>query len=174
MENQATTYYEPLLGYVRKRVGNEHDAQDIVQDVFLKISKSDLNAITNLKSWLYKITKNTLIDYYRKRQLEITELKEYYDEEVKDEEMAIAHLSQCVVPFIERLPEEYATLLKLSEIEGLSQKEIAEKLKMNYVTVRSKIRRGRNRLRAIFEECCNVQQCGRGGIVGFKDFSNCC
>ncbi len=174
MEDKATRYYEPLLGYVKSRVGNMHDAEDIVQDVFLKISKSDLNAVANLKSWIYKITKNTLIDYYRRKQLEITDLKDHYEEEVKDEETAIEQLSQCVLPFIERLPNEYASLLKLSEIEGLSQKEIAQQLNMNYVTVRSRIRRGRNKLRAIFEECCHVQLCRRGGIMDYKDSSNCC
>ncbi len=166
--------YNALYHYVLKRIGSADDAQDLVQDVFVKLSKTKLDKIGNLKSWLFAVTRNAIIDYYRTKRKEINVLEDNFIEELQDENRAVSELSSCIVPFIENLPEDYRTLIMLSEIEGYSQKEIAEQLGMNYVTVRSKVQRGRAKLKEMFLACCSIEQSGKGSIVGFENRNNCC
>lgn len=71
MQQQVVQLYNPLLNYVKKRVRNMEDAEDLTQDVFLKLAKSDEQQVNNLKSWVYTIARNTITDYYRKKQLAV-------------------------------------------------------------------------------------------------------
>ncbi|NAS12197.1 sigma-70 family RNA polymerase sigma factor [Poritiphilus flavus] len=174
MLKEINNYYDPLLGYVKKRVDNTMDAEDLTQEIFLKLSRSDLETVENLKSWMYRIAKNTIIDYYRARQKKLEDLVIDLSNESLDDENTIEELSRCILPFIEKLPEEYRTLLKLSELDNIPQKQISEQMNMNYVTVRSKIQRGRKKLRQIFEECCHISSAGRGSIICHQKPTNCC
>ncbi|CAL2108411.1 RNA polymerase sigma factor SigZ [Tenacibaculum sp. 190524A02b] len=173
MQNQIVQLYNPLLGYVKKRVRNQEDAEDLTQDVFLKLSKSNKNGVDNLKSWIYTIAKNTITDYYRKKQLETNSIEDDSFLNHDEQEDASIELGKCVNSFIDQLPEEYRELMTLSELQEVPQKEIAEQLNMNYVTVRSKIQRGRKKLKELFEGCCTVLQGGKGSIIGFKSKTDC-
>lgn len=168
MQNQVVQLYNPLLGYVKKRVRNQEDAEDLTQDVFLKLSKSNSNGVDNLKSWVYTIAKNTITDYYRKKQLQTNTIEDdtVFDNDT-DNDAGIA-LGKCVYSFVNQLPEEYRELMILSEIKEIPQKEIAEQLNINYVTVRSKIQRGRKKLKELFEGCCTILQGGKGSILDFE------
>ncbi|WP_422104434.1 RNA polymerase sigma factor SigZ [Winogradskyella sp.] len=174
MKDTVENFYNPLFGYINKRINNALDAEDLLQDVFFKLSQSDLDKIVNLKSWVYAITKNAIIDYYRKKKLELNALEEQFAEETAVTDSTIYELSQCIRPFIEQLPEDYALLLRLHELEGVSQKDIAQQLDMNYVTVRSKIQRGRLKLKDLFANCCNIERGGRGSIICYSNNSKCC
>ena len=174
MISDIDKYYNPLLGYIKKRVYLAEDAEDLTQEVFLKLSKSDLSTIENVKAWIYQIAKNSIIDYYRAKKKKLERLESDFINETKDEANAIEELSQCIVPFIEKLPEEYSTLLKLSDLDNVPQKVIAEKMNMNYVTVRSKIQRGRKKLKEMFAECCHITSGGRGSVICHQKPSNCC
>lgn len=171
MEAQIAQLYNPLFLYIRKRINSKEDAEDLTQEVFLKLSKSDSDKVNNVKSWVYTIAKNTITDYYRKRKLYTTEVDDVsIDEEITNEDV-IEDLTRCITPFINELPEEYRSILTLSEIENVPQKEIAKQLDMNYVTVRSKIQRGRKKLRGVFEDCCSFKQGGKGSILEYHSKS---
>lgn len=141
--------------------------------MFYKLAKSDTEKIDNVKSWVYTIARNTITDYYRKRKIATSELGDYsFDGDYNQEDSAL-ELSNCIIPFINELPEEYRSLMILSELEEISQKEIAEKLDVNYVTVRSKIQRGRKKLKDIFSDCCTFIQGGKGSIMDFRSKNDC-
>lgn len=168
MQRQITQLYNPLLGYVKKRVRNQEDAEDLTQDVFLKLSKSNKDGIDNLKSWVYTIAKNTITDYYRKKQLPTEGMEEHSISDDYTYDSATQELGKCVGSFVNQLPEEYRELMILSELKDMPQKEIAELLNLNYVTVRSKIQRGRKKLKELFEGCCTILQGGKGSIIDFE------
>ena len=173
MEKQIASLYNPLFLYVRKRINRLEDAEDITQDVFYKLAKSDQEQIKNIKHWVYSIAKNTITDFYRKKRIfsdEFTDLPILEDDELNS---ASQELSECVLKFIDQLPEEYRYIMRMSELESKSQKEIAKQLNMNYVTVRSKIQRGRKRLKQLFVDCCYVEQGGKGSIIGYKENKGC-
>lgn len=172
MEQKIEQLYKPLYGYIKKRINNTLDAEDLTQEVFYKLYNSDRDKLENVKSWIYSIAKNSIIDYYRKKRLDTKEInEEFIDEEDKNE--ALEELSNCVSPFINQLPDELITIMKLSEIENHSQKDIAEKMNLNYETVRSKIQRGRVKLKLLISNCCSVIQGAKGSIIDFKQNNSC-
>ncbi|SHG29958.1 sigma-70 family RNA polymerase sigma factor [Flagellimonas flava] len=173
MQYQIESLYEPLYFYIKKRVGNQEDAKDLTQDVFYKLSKSELDSIENVRHWVFTIAKNTITDYYRQKRIFTENADNRVIPDVAEPHDVSKELSECIDSFIDFLPEEYRTLLKLSELDGISQKQIAEQTGMNYVTVRSKIQRGRKKLRAIFAQCCVVTQGGKGSILGYEQRIPC-
>ncbi len=145
----------------------------MTQEVFLKLSKSDSDKINNVKSWVYTIAKNTITDYYRKRKIYTEELEDKVIMEDYNDNNAVQELSTCITSYIEKLPEDYREIMRLSELENIPQKDIAVRLDMNYVTVRSKVQRGRRKLRDIFTECCNISQGAAGSILGYERKNRC-
>ncbi|WP_422360080.1 sigma-70 family RNA polymerase sigma factor [Reichenbachiella sp.] len=172
MKTQIDNLYKPLSQFIKKRISNREDAEDLTQEVFYKLVKSDDSAMGSVKSWVYAVAKNTIVDYYRKKRIATNEL----DEQVfREEELAdvVHELSSCIAPFIDQLPDEYRQVLQLSELKRIPQKEIAKQLDINYTTLRSKIQRGRKKLKVLISECCHVEQGVKGSIVQYKKKSSC-
>lgn len=168
METQIQELYKPLFLYVRKRINIQEDAEDLTQEVFYKLSKSNSDKIDNVKSWVYTIAKNTITDYYRKKKIHTEEIGEYPEDETYNDNNVVEELSCCIEKYVEQLPKDYSSVMMLSELEEVSQKEIAEQLGMNYTTVRSKIQRGRKKLKDIFTQCCTVKQGMKGSILSYE------
>lgn len=175
MNQHINKYYKPLFFFVQKRVRNRADAEDLTQDVLYKLVSSDNDKLQNVKSWMYTIAQNTVIDYYRRKKvpMEDIELLEKEFPDADTDSQAWQEMSACIVPFIAQLPEEYRTLMQLSELDGIPQKELAEKLDMNYTTLRSKVQRGRKKLKQLITSCCTVVQGGRGHIIGYERSGSC-
>lgn len=162
-------FHAVLNNYITRRVNNRDDAQDLLQEVFIKIyrNQGEINQKENLKSWLFTITKNTIIDYYRKNAksptvAQVESLSEHKDESDLD---PTQELEKCIHHFIERLPEEYRDLIIDSEIKGIKQKDLASKYQLAYPSVRSRVQRGRARLKAMFLDCCKIELDRRGNIL---------
>lgn len=167
MQAQVEQLYTPLLRYVKNRIRNKEDAEDITQEVFYKLSKLGNDDIDNLESLIFTIAKNTITDHYRKHKPQMVDLENnpvWVEEEAGD---AARALSNCITSYIDALPQEYRYIMRLSELENVSQKEIAQTLGMNYVTVRSKIQRGRKKLKDMLSECCTIVQGGKGSILEY-------
>jgi len=109
-----------LRRFVLKRVRDEHDAEDIIQDVFCKIHSNiaDLRDETKLPSWVYQITRNTIIDYYRHRKatVELPATLEMIEEPVAGVDTT-NEVALCLKPMIEHLPEKYRQALIPLQIE---------------------------------------------------------
>jgi len=175
MNTEIAQLYQPLFLYVKKRINKVEDAEDITQEVFMKLSKSSNGKIKNIKNWVYATAKNTIIDFYRKKKILTNEVEDeklgvYFEEETDNE----IELSNCIRFYINKLPYEYKEIMILSEIKEIPQKEIAEKLNVNYTTLRSKIQRGRKKLKKLFTDCCTVIQGGKGSIIDIDQKRNCC
>lgn len=173
MDTQIAQLYRLLFLYVKKRVNNQEDAEDITQEVFYKLSKSNTDEVDNIKNWVYAVAKNSITDYYRKKKVPTSELGFESILEESNEALASKQLSECITSFVNELPEEYRAVMILSELNEIPQKEIAAQLDMNYVTVRSKVQRGRKKLKALFSECCTVVQGGKGSILDYVQNNSC-
>ena len=158
--NIQNQFGEYLLNYIKSKVANVEDAEDIYQEVIIKIiEKSDqLQKSQSLKSWLFTIAKNRIIDYYRAKRygVDIEEIKIPAEDE--EHEDAYQELQGCLNSFIERLPTDYKKIIVQSEIEGKSQKEISENLDINYVTLRSKVQRGRTKIKNMIIDACVIEK----------------
>ena len=158
----------PVLRYMRRRVRDQHLAADLAQDVMLKAQASleDAPAGDKLAAWVFRIARNTLIDFYRsprsRGHLPIDGLDEH---ESTSAEISVAtELSACLNPMIERLPEPYRHAVRLADIDGLSQQELAERLSISLSGAKSRVQRGREKLKAMLLDCCTIEV-GRGGVL---------
>jgi len=162
-------YHSNLLAFIRKRVNDKVAAEDILQDVFVRIHSriETLENRSKLESWLYQITRNTIIDFYRSRR-PMEELPEWLAQpQASREENDGRELSSCLGPMIQQLPEKYRHAVQLSEIEGKTQKEIAEKESISFSGAKSRVQRGRELLKTMLHDCCKVEINAMNQIVDY-------
>lgn len=162
-------YVGQLRGFIYRRIPEPAIVDDLVQEVFLKVqSKVDtLKDETRLQSWLYQIARNTIIDYFRGQKPE-EELPETLDLPDAKPSRVLEELAECVRPMMDALPAEYRLPLLLSDLEGLSQKEVAERLGLSLSAAKSRVQRGRERLKRVFAECCEFQRDHRGNVMDYQ------
>lgn len=156
-----------LRRFVRRRVSDPHDADDIVQDVFVRAQESlhQLEAEERAGAWLARIAANRIVDHYRARR-RTEELPEDLAAE-EPESDPIAELAPCVPEMIERLPATYRDSLRLSEIDGMPQRLVAQRMDLSLSGAKSRVQRGRVLLRQLIERCCRVLRAGNS-IAGFE------
>ena len=124
-EQAWNALHNPLRLFIRKRVPDDDSAEDLLQDVFLKIHThiGTLRDEEKLESWVYQIARNLIIDYYR-RQTPTTSWEEAEPllpvEEIPEEDVR-AELAPSVVAMARYLPEPYREALLLTDYQGLSQ-----------------------------------------------------
>lgn len=173
-----TDFHRTLLGYIKSKINSGEDAEDILQNVFLKITsgRHSLEDKQSVKNWVFIVTRNAITDYYRQKgksnltTLEISRAEEMTDEQ---EKRAIESLSCCLIDMINQLPEEYRHILIDSELRGISQKELADKYGMAYSSLRTRVQRGRERLKQVILDCCRVVSDTRGGIMDVAPRKGC-
>jgi RNA polymerase sigma-70 factor (ECF subfamily) len=166
-------YKYSLFGYIKKQVDDEDDAKDILHDVLLKSYQycSNGKTVLYLKSWLYKITQNTIIDYHKKNNKNISLSLDIA--KVEDEKSIIGEASDYIKTLLKLLPNDYAIPLYMSDIDGIDQKVIAERLGLTLPNTKSRIQRARVKLKERFLECCVVGFGESGEMVSFDIKPEC-
>ena len=165
-------YKSSLFGYIKKRVTDNDDAKDILQDVLIKSYQycSKGKTVVHLKSWLFKITQNTIIDYFKKNKNSSFDI-DFADE--TNQSSLIGEASEYIKVLLKLLPKEYAIPLYMYDLENISQKEIAEKLNLTLPNTKSRIQRGRIKLKERFLECCLVEFDENGEMISFDIKPDC-
>lgn len=166
-------YQQQLQAYVRKRVPHTYDADDIVQTVLIKVMNycEQKNNVKHIKPWLYSITQNTIADYYKRSKKihpsdDLTGLST--EEGGYDEDIFV-----WLYKFMDKLPGKYALPLRLSDIKGIPQKEIAEQLGLSLTATKSRIQRARKMLREKFDECGKVEV-SEHQLISYHITKSCC
>jgi RNA polymerase sigma-70 factor (ECF subfamily) len=135
--------------------GNKHDAEDLTQDVFIRVFRS-LSTYTpgTFEGWLHRITTNLFLDHARRKQrIRFDALADDAAERLPGREPSPAqayddtHLDPEIAAALQALPPDFRAAVVLCDIEGLSYEEIAATLGIKLGTVRSRIHRGRSQLR---------------------------
>ena len=174
-----------LLAFIKGKISSKEDAEDILQNVFVKISMhiDSLGDEKKLTSWIYTIARNAITDYYRANASNRTgRLDDNISVSLADENQTddTGGLDKCLGGMIAQLPADYKSIITDSEIKGIKQKDLAEKYNMAYPTVRSKVQRGRERLKQLLTNCCNIEADRHGNIMeatkkkGCDDACNSC
>lgn len=164
------TFSGPLHQFIRRRVPDPHGAEDILQDVFLKIHTqlATLRTQERLTSWIYQITRNAIADYYRVQRptAELTETLPGTDEMVDAD--AMQELSPCVAAIIAVLPPAYREAVRLTEYQGLSQKALSERLGISFSGAKSRVQRARAKIKEHLLSCCQLQFDHGGRIIDYQ------
>jgi RNA polymerase sigma-70 factor (ECF subfamily) len=164
-------YNRKLLSFIGSHVNSPEDAEDILADVYLKLARqAELKRIPQkLPNWLFSVTRNTIIDFYRTSKPTVA-VPEDLQEEVP-EPQAISTLSECIRPIIEELPETFRLPIVLSEIQGKKQKAVAEELGLSLSALKSRILRGRKKLKDLMAKRCTFYHDESGRLVDYKEIS---
>lgn len=175
MESHWQEHKIRLRHYIAKQVKNDADVNDILQEVYIKAhtQQHKLKSQDSIGAWLYRIAHNTIMDHFR-QQKPWDELADTLEAPVEDEaELKHQELAECLTPLIKELPEKYSVPLQMAELEGMSQKEVAETLGLSLPGAKSRIQRGRDKLQDRFTACCDIEV-GAGGVTDFyrKDKNN--
>jgi RNA polymerase sigma-70 factor (ECF subfamily) len=161
-------YRAALRQFIRRRVADESSADDLLQDLFLKIHAKigTLKDRRRIRGWLYQVARNAIIDHYRRRR-DTEAIPEEFAIPSKSDRRALTELAECVRPMIERLPESYREALILSELDGLTQENVGKKLGISLSGAKSRVQRGRKMLKEMIWSCCHVEFDRRGGVAGY-------
>ncbi len=169
IEDLYNNFRKPLLKFISYRVADTYSAEEILNDVFLKASMSlgSLKEKTKIKSWLYKIASNMIIDYYRCKKehyIDIEEGRFYYED---DTNTIHNELDCCIEKFLYQLPKQYSDPLRAIYLDELTQKEYAEQNNLNLSTVKSHVKRGKESMKIFFEQCCTFEKDHLDNIIEF-------
>lgn len=158
-------FHSKLFQFIKKRVKDRDTANDILQDIFIKIHLK-LNTLTDehkLSSWVYQITRNSILDHFKKQKPQ-AELPSALSE-LTEEKTFNAELSNCLKPIIDQLPENYKDAILQTELGHLSQKEYAKQLGISYSGAKSRVQRAKQQLHTLFNECCTIHSDKYGNIM---------
>lgn len=185
-----TEFGDSLRRFIVRRVASEADAEDILQDVFLRFHqrRDSVQHADRLGAWLFQITRNAIIDYYRapvrRRELAAGSSLELtadqhghtaHEAELDgDPAQAQAELASCLRPMIAQLPAHYREAVALVDLAGLTQRSAAEQLGLSVSGMKSRVQRGRSALRAILQDCCRVHLDATGRVVDYESRAGSC
>lgn len=175
---EALPLLDQLYGAAMKMTRNPQDAQDLVQETFLKAYSAfaSFTEGTNLKAWLYRIMTNSYINTYRKRQREpyLGAVEDLEDWQLGGAESTTATSARSaeaeaidrtpatvVTDALNALPEDFRMAVYLADVEGFSYQEIADIAEVPIGTVMSRLHRGRARLRKALGEYASEQGVGK-------------
>jgi len=167
-------YEKELTNFVRARLFDKSLASDIMQEVAIKIFKNQDNFsnIENIRAWLYRITRNTLIDFYKQNDKNIPDELYSLDLIGNIHENQNKDLETCITSISSNLKESDNDILNLSIIEQYSIIEIATKLGLSSEGVKSKLKRAKKKVAQKFFSCCNLEEDIQGKILDFKQNNN--
>ncbi|MEO1483370.1 MAG: sigma-70 family RNA polymerase sigma factor [Myxococcota bacterium] len=167
---------KPLLAFIRRRVHNPDAAEDLVQEVLLKVwtGMATLRDEERLLPFAYRIARNAIVDHQRAHRRS----EEFDEDAIPPSEEPPADNDNALVGawlrgFITLLSPEKRTALWLADVEGLKQREVATRLGISLSGAKSRIQRARIELRALLEACCEIELDSRGNAIDWRK-QGCC
>lgn len=166
-------FHDKLFHFINKRVKDADTANDILQDVFVKIhlKLATLTDQDKLTSWVYQVTRNSMLDHFKKQKPSV-ELSDNLSE-MEDAKTFNAEMVNCMKPFISKLAPAYKEAILETELGRLSQKAYAEKIGISHSGAKSRVQRARQQLHELFTECCNVHADKYGNIIERECKTDC-
>ncbi|MBO0360441.1 sigma-70 family RNA polymerase sigma factor [Hymenobacter sp. BT186] len=166
-------FHRELLAFIRRRVTDPDAAQDLLQDVFVKIHLKlpTLTYADKLTSWVYQITRNRILDY-QKAQRGLVELDGDIPD-VADPAELNPGFAPCITPFVDKLPAASREALLRTELGALSQKDYAAELGISYSGAKSRVQRAKQQLHQLFTACCRMKVDSYGNILEAQPRHQC-
>jgi RNA polymerase sigma-70 factor (ECF subfamily) len=160
-------FYNYLKAYIISKTNKPELAEDLVQEVMFKLVKAhqENKEIKNIKAWLFQVSRNTMFDYFKKENIEVNLDEDWKIDQISTENKSNLVVEDYILPMIQLLPEKYALPLKMSDIDNIPQKDIAEQLNIGLSALKMRLKRGRSKLHELFEECCDIEFDKQGNFM---------
>jgi len=164
VESIWETLASQLRSFIRSRVRDHTAAEDILQDVFLRIQQKlpSLRAADRLEAWVWRITRNAIADHFRR-----VRPNEPLPETLRSaaEVQELPDLRPCVRQFVNELKTGYRDALLLTEWQGLTQDEMGRRLGLSPSGAKSRVQRARTQLKKLLLDCCVFELDRRGNVL---------
>jgi RNA polymerase sigma-70 factor (ECF subfamily) len=175
-------FHDALLGFISRRVPSREVAEDLLQEVMLRIHRSaaEIERVDAVGSWVHAVARNAITDYYRSASTR-RELAAGSDvgENVADEAEtnppeARGELAACVAPLLRHLSPSFREALTLTELEGLTQEDAAGRVGISLSGMKSRVQRARSQLKQVLVQCCEIERDIRGGVSAYQPRHSAC
>ncbi len=165
--NAWETHENELRYWLRGRLGNAHDAEDMLQELFLKAMRQDRKfcEIDNARAWLFEVARNAMADRLRLKKTEV-ELPDDLAAEY-EEAPAVESLAACLPRALSELSEEDREAISRCDLEGMTQEDYAQLKGLTLPGAKSRVQRARKRLREHLTEACQVKFDAAGKVCCF-------
>jgi RNA polymerase sigma-70 factor, ECF subfamily len=175
-------FHAGLLGFINRRVRSRETAEDILQEVMLRIHRQadGIERAEAVGAWVHAIARNAITDHYRsaRARRELPTGSEVDPEAAGEPETEApevrGELAACIAPLLRRLPTIYREALTLTELEGLTQSQAAERLGLSLSGMKSRVQRARGQLKQVLVQCCEVERDVRGGLSDYRPRRGSC
>ncbi|SMP13567.1 RNA polymerase sigma factor SigZ [Shimia sagamensis] len=160
-------YGGALRGFLRKRVANEADVDDLLQDILIKTHAhlSEVRDPAALRAWLFQVARNATVDFYRARAKAQPVNADDLWYGAEEEAGALKDLEGCVASFLAALSDEDAALLRAIDLNGQSQKQVAANMGLAYSTLKSRVQAARGKMAEQYRACCAMELGANGEII---------
>lgn len=159
-----------LRGYLRHQLPDEHAAEDLLQDVFVKAMRQGERfcSLDNPRAWLFRVARHALIDRARvaRPQVALDEVAHAIEAPVAEPVAPVDALSGCVARVLAELSPEDAAVLRACDLEGMTQREFAERHGLSLPAAKSRLLRARQRMRDRLTTACKVRFDADGCVSG--------
>lgn len=164
-----------LLAFIARRVPDRDGAEDILQEVMLRIHRhaGELEDSAAVSAWIHQIARNAIADHYRRAAVR---REQPYGVELEGQVPAASEpavelrgeLAACLRPLVQRLDSPYREAITLTEFDGLTQVAAAAQLGLSTSGMKSRVQRARSQLRDLLVGCCEIELDRRGGITSYQ------
>ena len=173
---------QPKIRIYLSRLLGDQEADDCLQEVFAKVSRSlgSFKGQSKLSTWVYRIATNTAIDRLRSAAYRQSADQALFEDSARvekntapiiqpdtptDQKLIRKEMSACVLEYVDRLPPDYRAVLILKEIEGFKNRKIADILQITIDNVKVRLHRARTRLKQELDEGCDLYHNEDGTLV---------
>jgi RNA polymerase sigma-70 factor, ECF subfamily len=161
-----------LRPYVARRIASQADVDDVLQEIFVRMHRG-LAALADAERfgpWVYRVAASAIGDHLRVRARHPLASGGFEKDATASDvgepgDNLESELAECVALFVARLPSPYREAITLTELQGLTHKDAAEMLGISLSGMKSRVQRGRERIRRMFEECCEMTIDCRGHVT---------
>ncbi len=156
-----------LRNWARKRLDSQAEADDFLQDLFLKMLRQGERfcSVDNARAWLFEVARNALADRLRQAR-DMVELPEDLEASV-EEPATVDALTACLPRVLSELSAEDREAITLCDLQGMPQAEFAELKGLGVSAAKSRVQRARQRLREQMTQACRVQIDAAGHVEDF-------
>jgi RNA polymerase sigma-70 factor, ECF subfamily len=171
-----------LHAFIARRVESPEVADDLTQDVLVRLLTHDDGRVANPTAWLYRVARNAVIDHYRSRAShsrdrlfagDLAPAGRAEDPFADDPQAAHRELAGCLRPLVDQLAEPYRSAVSAVDLGGQTHTAVAHAVGLSTSGMKSRVQRGRRQLRQLLTDCCRVHTSPTGGISGYEPVTGC-
>lgn len=167
---------DQLKRFIGARVRDPATTDDLLQETLLKVHRSigSLRDEERVAPWVFRIARNVVVDHLRRERPTAELPGDLREPPSEDEPNHNEEVAGWLRPMISQLPAEYREALELAELSGVTQRELAHRLGLSVSGAKSRVQRGRSKLKKALGDCCALELDRRGNVIERRARSGCC